>query len=77
MPEENVHLCPACEDDASEARAVVFKSMGISAAVTPVVLVFLTFFAAINQIELKIDDRLVMAMIAAYAAVVAAMFKKK
>lgn len=75
MPEVK-HLCPACKDDASEARSVVFKVMGCSVALTPLVLLFLIFAATAYDVKMVIDDRILLALLAAYAAVIAALFKK-
>jgi len=72
-----IHLCPACEDDFSSARAFVIRTLGASIALTPLLMVLLSFAAAMLGRTLVLDERIVMGCIAAWAAVIAYAFGKK
>lgn len=70
------HLCPACEDDFSEARAHVIKALGISIAFTPPLLLCLAFAASMAGKPLIVDDRIMIGCLTAWATIIAYAFKR-
>lgn len=58
------------------ARAVVVGALGLSVALTPLALVCLSYHAAYNHIVWVVDDRIIIACLAAWTVIIAYAFKR-
>lgn len=72
---EVIHLCPACEDEFSTARARVITALGISISVTPILVLVLQFAGAACNVTQPVDDRILIACLTAWGAIIAYAFK--
>lgn len=70
-------LCPACEDEFSTAKARVIWLAGSVVAISPLVWLGLVYAAAVQKVELILDERVLLAMLTAFAMIIAFGFKTK
>jgi hypothetical protein len=60
-----------------KSRAFVVRVTGVVVVVTPILWEVLTYLAALHNVEMKLDDRILYCCLAAMTAIIAFGFKKR